>query len=133
MATAGNHDVYVQPEDRLAWRIAAQEAPVFVDDSGRRARWVRLAGAAMAGLCALWLTGLVIGTAGFANFPSVPSPVRLLPALARVGPTRLTALDRVDGTRVTALARVDVTRAAERRLESRELLSDRDPRLARES
>lgn len=65
----------------------------------------------MAGLCALWLTGLVIGIAGFANFPSIPSPVRLLPALARV----------------------DATRAAARRIEARELLSDRSPRLARES
>jgi len=122
METAGNDGVYVQPEQTLAWWIADQEAPVFVDHSGHRARWVRLAGAAMAGLCALWLTGLVIGAAGFANFPSMPSPVRLLPALARV-----------DATRVTALTHIDATRAAARRIEARELLSARGPRLARES
>jgi hypothetical protein len=111
MHTSSNHDVFLQPERTLACRIADNEALVFVDHSGRRARWVRLVGAGMAGLCALWLTGLVIGMAGFANFPSVRSPIRLLPALGRV----------------------DATRATARRMEARELVSYRSPRHARES
>jgi hypothetical protein len=118
MDTPKNHHVIVQPELRLASLSAEQEALVFVDHSGRRARWVRLLGAGMAGLCCLWLTGLLIGMAGFANFPTVRSPFRLLPALARV----------------------ESTRAAARRVQARELVIDRSPivsgrspRLARES
>jgi hypothetical protein len=111
MDTVSNHGVYVQPERPLAWRIADYEAQVFVDHSGRRARAVRILGAAMAGMCALWLAGLVIGMAGFSGFPSVPSPVRLLPALARVG--------TVPG--------------ATRRVQARELASDHGAERARET
>ena len=59
----------------------------------------------MAGLCCMWLTGLVIGMAGFASFPTVRSPIQLLPALARL----------------------DATRATARRMQARELVSDRSP------
>jgi hypothetical protein len=105
MDTLNNHHVFVQPARTLASLSADHEAQVFVDHSGRRARCVRLVGAGMAGLCCLWLTGLVIGMAGFANFPTVRSPFRLLPALARV----------------------DATRATARRMQARELVSDRSP------
>jgi hypothetical protein len=116
MDTPDNHDVFLQPERTLASLSADHEALVFVDHSGRRARWVRLVGAGMAGLCCLWLSGLVIGMAGSANFPTVRSPIQLLPALARV----------------------DAARATARRMQVRELVSDRSPivsspRVARES
>lgn len=111
MDTVSRHADSVHPDRSATWRITDREAQVFVDHSGRRARWVRFVGAGIAGLCALWLTGLVIGMAGFANFPSVRSPIRLLPALARV----------------------DATQATARRVEARELASARSAVRARES
>lgn len=111
MDASSKRGVYVQSDRSVGWRIADQEAQVFVDHSGRRARRVRIVGAAMAGLCALWLTGLVIGVAGFTGFPAVRSPFRLLPSLARI----------------------DTTHAAARRVEARELVLARAPSRARES
>jgi hypothetical protein len=49
-------------------RHGARELQVFVDDSGRRARRVRLAGLAVVTTCACWLGALTVGIAGFAGF-----------------------------------------------------------------
>ena len=83
---------------------------MFVDHSGRRARRVRIVGVAVAGLCALWLAGLVVGSAGFSDFPAARPPIRALPALARVA----------------------VARGTGRTVEARELVTSH-PRPARES
>ena len=77
------------PESALPWLIGGHEAPVFVDHSGRRARGVRVVGAAMAALCALWLVGLLLGMAGFSGFPAGRLPIGGLPALARAGLARV--------------------------------------------
>jgi hypothetical protein len=42
---------------------------VFVDESGRRAHRVHLAGVAMAAVCACWLGMLVFGMSGFTALP----------------------------------------------------------------
>jgi hypothetical protein len=70
-------------EGPAAWRTSGHEAQVFVDDSGRRARRVRLAGFALAGACAFWLAALTLGVVGFAGFPTQ------LPKLARTAGARL--------------------------------------------
>ena len=79
-----------RPEPELPL-LSGHEVPVFVDHSGRRARRVRVAGALLAGLCALWLAGLVMGMAGFSGFPVVRSPIGGLAALARAGIARAEA------------------------------------------
>jgi hypothetical protein len=79
------------------------EPPVFVDHSGRRAHGVRAVGAVMAGLCALWLAGLVMGMAGFSGFSAAHLPiVGGLSSLARADlasdshAARVGAVDAVD-------------------------------------
>jgi hypothetical protein len=98
--------VYARPEAPAAWRTGGHDTQVFVDDSGRRALGVRMAGFALAALCAFWLAGLAVGMAGFSGFPA-PS----LHALARTGLARPlfargdAVVDRVESARrVTAAA-----------------------------
>jgi hypothetical protein len=66
-----------------AWLTSGQDAPVFVDHSGRRARGVRLGGLAAAGVCAFWLAGLTVGMAGFSAFPTIGLRVLSHAAVAR--------------------------------------------------
>jgi len=65
-----------------AWGTSGYDAPVFVDDSGRRAHGVRLAGAVVAMLCACWLATLVFGMSDLTSLPSahVSALARALPA-----------------------------------------------------
>jgi len=68
-----------------AWNISGHDAPVFVDDSGRRAHGVQLAGAVIAMLCACWLATLVFGMSGLTSLPGVGVGVGVgAPASARV-------------------------------------------------
>jgi hypothetical protein len=52
-----------------AWNISGHDAPVFVDDTGRRKHGVHLAGATIAMLCACWLAALVFGMSGLKSLP----------------------------------------------------------------
>jgi len=52
-----------------AWNISGHDAPVFVDDTGRRAHGVHLAGVTIAMLCACWLATLVFGISGLTSLP----------------------------------------------------------------
>jgi hypothetical protein len=69
----------------------SNERPVFVASDGRRARWLRCAGAAAVILGCLWLAGLGVGMLGFGQLPglSLPSIGRAAdgPSLDRVTPT----------------------------------------------
>jgi hypothetical protein len=56
----------------------AHETQIFVDDSGRRARRVRMAGLALVTTCACWLGALTVGMAGFTGFS--PITAGLVPA-----------------------------------------------------
>jgi hypothetical protein len=68
-------------------RLGGDEALVFVDHSGRRARGVHLIGAIVVALCTLWLAGVVSGMVG-SGFPGARLPVLQLHAAQRAHPTR---------------------------------------------
>jgi hypothetical protein len=57
-----------------AWNISGHDAPVFVDDSGRRAHGVHFAGVAIALVCACWLAMLVFGMSGLTSLPVTGAP-----------------------------------------------------------
>jgi hypothetical protein len=61
-------DLPLPPAPAAAWGYGEDEIQIFVDDSGRRARRVRLAGLAVVASCVCWLGALTIGMAGFAGF-----------------------------------------------------------------
>jgi hypothetical protein len=112
-----------RPESPAAWWTSGQDAQVFVDDSGRRARGVRAAGVVAAAVCTFWLAGLTVGMAGFSGFPTIG-----LHPLAHAGLTRSATLpadaiaDRSQiGLRrvASAAARGRVTTAESRTPESR--------------
>jgi hypothetical protein len=71
-----------------AWSTSGHDAPVFVDDSGRRAHGVHLAGFAIAMLCACWLATLVLGVSGVTSLPGAHAST-----FARALPTRAGVLD----------------------------------------
>jgi hypothetical protein len=48
------------------------DRPVFVDESGRRARLLRVAGAFVVGLLALWMIAVAAGLMGLGRLPGVP-------------------------------------------------------------
>jgi len=73
-----------------AWNISGHDAPVFVDDSGRRAHGVHLAGATIAMLCACWLAALVFGMSGL---KSLPGTVAGAQASAQVTPAQGRTVD----------------------------------------
>src|SRR5580704_2840192 len=90
-----------RPEPPAAWSTSGQDAQVFVDASGRRARGVRAAGVAVASVCAFWLVGLTVGMAGFSGFPTVGVRV-----LAHAGNPRSVGLraDAIDVSQVAPAA-----------------------------
>lgn len=79
------------PEYLLAGPLrapVAPERPVFVADTGRRARVLRAAIRAAVVACCAWLTALVLGGVGFVGLPAMHAP---LSPLARVPALRATA------------------------------------------
>jgi hypothetical protein len=94
------------PAPAAAWGHGAHEIQVFVDDSGRRARRVRVAGLAVVTTCACWLGALTVGMAGFAGFE--PATTGLAPTtLHHVLAARPAGRDRtpLSGTRAHVRAR----------------------------
>jgi hypothetical protein len=80
-----------------AWGTSGHDAPVFVDDSGRRAHGVRLAGATIAMLCACWLATLVFGMSGLT---SLPGPRESALARALPAPGRMLAIEPLRGAKL---------------------------------
>ena len=79
MAVGGSQPISErQPGRTVAWRATGLERPVFLDETGRRGRLVRIAAGAAALLVAAWLGLVVAGPFGFARLPTAA-----LPALAR--------------------------------------------------
>ena len=68
-------------------RLGGDEALVFVDHSGRRARGVHLIGAIVVALCTVWLAGVVSGMVG-SGFPGGRLQLFHLQASSRVHPWR---------------------------------------------
>ncbi len=60
------------------WTATGHERPVFLDEHGRRLRWVLAGGAFAGGASALWLTALVAGAIGFSTLPSIHAHSPLL-------------------------------------------------------
>jgi hypothetical protein len=70
-------------------RLGGDEALVFVDHSGRRARGVHLIGAVVVVLCTLWLVGVVSGMVG-SGFPGARlHALQLHAALPHLHPPRV--------------------------------------------
>jgi len=53
------------------WTATGHERPVFLDEHGRRRRWVLLGGVLSGSASALWLGALVAGAIGFSSLPAV--------------------------------------------------------------
>lgn len=64
------------------WTATGHERPVFLDEHGRRRRWVWLAGATAGGASAFWLAALVAGAIGFSTMPAMRSGAGLLASRA---------------------------------------------------
>ena len=89
----------------------AHETQIFVDDSGRRARRVRMAGLALVATCTCWLGALTGGIAGFAGFS--PLTAGLVPvALHHVLAGRPADRDRVPVSEDRARSRARPVRLA---------------------
>jgi hypothetical protein len=58
-------------EGETAWTATGHERPVFLDEHGRRRRWVLAGGVLAGGASAFWFTALVAGAIGFSTLPSV--------------------------------------------------------------
>jgi hypothetical protein len=63
------------------WTATGQERPVFLDETGRRRRWVWAAGTLAAVAATAWFGALVTGPLGFDRLPDVPVPIRLTATL----------------------------------------------------
>jgi hypothetical protein len=53
------------------WTATGHERPVFLDEHGRRRRWVLAGGVFAGGASAFWLTALIAGAIGFSTLPSM--------------------------------------------------------------
>jgi hypothetical protein len=53
------------------WTATGHERPVFLDEHGRRRRWVWFGGALTGGASAFWLGALIAGAIGFSTMPSL--------------------------------------------------------------
>jgi hypothetical protein len=71
LATSDEHPATV-------WTATGLERQIFLDQTGRRARVVRVGGALAAMLGAAWLAALVTGALGFSDLPRLPVPIGIL-------------------------------------------------------
>lgn len=63
--------------DSAVWTATGHECPVFLDERGRRRRWVLAGGVLAGGASAFWLAALVAGAIGFSTLPSMRAPIPL--------------------------------------------------------
>ena len=104
--------VHRLPSPKAGGADGAHEAQIFVDDSGRRARRVRMAGLGLVVACACWLGALTVGMAGFTGFsPIAGSLVRA--TLHHVLAARPADRDRVVVSEERARSRATPVRLAE--------------------
>jgi hypothetical protein len=57
------------PRADTPWTATGHERPVFLDEHGRRRRWVLVGGALAGAASALWLAALLAGAVGFSTLP----------------------------------------------------------------
>lgn len=76
----------------VIWTATGCEPPVFLDERGRRRRWVLCAGAFAALASGLWLAALLAGAIGFSKLPPAAIAPHLLArgqrVVARARPAR---------------------------------------------
>lgn len=83
MINDATHHVPSPPAAAIALGAGAPERPVFLDETGRRARLVRLTGGLLAAGTLSWLAALVVGASVSVSLPALPNA---LAATHRVGP-----------------------------------------------
>lgn len=66
------------------WTATGHEPPVFLDERGRRRRWVLGAGSLAGVIAVIWLGALIAGGVGFTSLPSMRLPGGLSAALRPV-------------------------------------------------
>ena len=66
------------------WTATGHERPIFLDERGRRRRWVLAGGISVGAAAALWLAALVAGAIGFSTLPSMRAPISLFAQRAAV-------------------------------------------------
>lgn len=71
-------------DDETVWTATGHERPVFLDEHGRRRRWVLAGGALAGGASAFWFTALIVGAIGFSTLPSMRAQVPLVARRAEV-------------------------------------------------
>lgn len=59
------------------WTATGHERPVFLDERGRRRRWVLAGGMSAGAAAAFWFAALVAGAIGFSTLPSLRAPIPL--------------------------------------------------------
>jgi hypothetical protein len=59
------------------WTATGHERPVFLDERGRRRRWVLAGGMSAGAAAAFWFAALVAGAIGFSTLPSMRAPIPL--------------------------------------------------------
>lgn len=73
------------------WDAAGRERPVFLDERGRRLRFLRPVGVLAVVLTAGWLAGLVLGATGFTTLAPPRPAVAARPAVTAPAPPPVTA------------------------------------------
>jgi hypothetical protein len=68
--------------DEVVWTATGHERPVFLDEHGRRRRWVWLGGTLAGATSAFWLGALIAGAIGFSTLPSMQERTPLLASRA---------------------------------------------------
>jgi hypothetical protein len=87
--------------DDSVWTATGHERPVFLDEHGRRRRWVLLGGALAGGGSACWLGALIAGAIGFSRMPSMNSDTHLLATRPHVRYVAQTAHHRRRGAKAS--------------------------------
>ena len=59
------------------WTATGHERSVFLDERGRRRRWVLAGGASVGATAAIWFVTLIAGAIGFTTLPSMRAPIPL--------------------------------------------------------
>ncbi len=65
------HHLLSMDGNEKPWTATGHERPVFLDERGRRRRWVLLTGMLAGAGATGWLSALVAGAIGFSTLPSL--------------------------------------------------------------
>lgn len=87
-------------DEQPVWTATGHEPPVFLDEHGRRRRWVLVGGTLAGGASSLWFAALVAGAIGFSTLPSLRStPLSLRAATPQLAARKAPATREVAAIR----------------------------------